>query len=122
MNKKDIAIEFLHLASTGKVRDAFEKYVHLNFTHHNPYFAGDRESLLFAMENSAREFPNKQFTVLRALEDNDLVAVHGKVQLAVDKPEIALMHIFRFKGNFIIEEWEVAQEEPSSSPNKNGVF
>jgi hypothetical protein len=46
MSKKDIAISFLKLASSGKVREAYEKYVHPDFSHHNPYFKGDRESLL----------------------------------------------------------------------------
>jgi hypothetical protein len=41
MNKKEIAIAFLHLASSGKVREAYEKYIHPEFQHHNPYFPSD---------------------------------------------------------------------------------
>jgi predicted SnoaL-like aldol condensation-catalyzing enzyme len=122
MSKKDIAIAFLRLASSGKVREAYEKYVHLDFRHHNPYFPGDRASLLTGMEESAAKFPNKEFEVMRALEDRDLVAVHGKVRLTPDSPWIALVHIFRFEGNQIIEEWEVGQEVPKDTPNKNGVL
>jgi predicted SnoaL-like aldol condensation-catalyzing enzyme len=122
MNKKDIAISFLRLASSGNVREAYEKYVHPDFRHHNPYFPGDRASLLAGMEESAVKFPNKEFEVVRALEDGDLVAVHGRVRLMPTSPWIALMHIFRFKDNQIIEEWEAGQEVPKESPNKNGVF
>ena len=39
-----------------------------------------------------------------------------------DLPEIALIHIFRFEGDLIIEEWEAAQEVPKESPNENGMF
>jgi predicted SnoaL-like aldol condensation-catalyzing enzyme len=74
------------------------------------------------MEESAVKFPQKEFEVVRALEDGDLVAVHGKVRLTPDSPWIALIHIFRFEGNQIIEEWEVGQEVPKDSPNENGVF
>jgi hypothetical protein len=31
---------------SGNARQAFRKYVHPQFSHHNPYFKGDRESLL----------------------------------------------------------------------------
>jgi predicted SnoaL-like aldol condensation-catalyzing enzyme len=122
MNKKEIAVSFLRLASSGKVREAYEKYIHPDFRHHNPYFPGDRESLLVGMEESATQFPNKAFNAVRVLEDGDLVAVHGRVRLAPHNPEIALMHIFRFGGDLIIEEWEAAQEVPKESPNENGAF
>lgn len=122
MDKKEIASSFLRLAASGKVREAYEKYVHPQFRHHNPYFKGDRESLLVGMEQSAVQFPNKAFEVLRTLEDGNLVAIHGKIRLKPDMPEISLIHIFRFDRNLIIEEWEAAQEAPKESPNKNGVF
>jgi len=122
MHNKEKAIAFLHLASSGKVREAYETYVHPQFRHHNPYFPGDRASLLAAMEENAATFPQKEFEALRALEDGDLVAVHGRVRLTPGNPWIALMHIFRFQDNQIIEEWEAGQEVPQDSPNENGVF
>ena len=48
MNNKESAISFLRLASSGNVREAYEKYVHPDFRHHNPYFPSDRASLLAA--------------------------------------------------------------------------
>jgi predicted SnoaL-like aldol condensation-catalyzing enzyme len=121
-SKKDIAVLFLQLASSGNSRQAFRKHVHPQFSHHNPYFKGDRESLLTGMEESALQFPKKDFEVVRTLEDGDFVVVHGKVRLNPDMPEIALIHIFRFDGDLIIEEWEAAQEVPQESPNENGMF
>jgi predicted SnoaL-like aldol condensation-catalyzing enzyme len=122
MNNKEMAISFLRLASSGNVREAYETYVHPDFRHHNPYFLGDRAALLAAMEENAATFPQKEFEAVRALEDGDLVAVHGRVRLTPRSPWIALIHIFRFKDNQIIEEWEAGQEVPKESPNENGVF
>jgi predicted SnoaL-like aldol condensation-catalyzing enzyme len=122
MNKKDMAILFLRLASSGNVREAYNKYIHPQFRHHNPYFPGDRASLLAGMEENAVTFPQKEYEAVRALEDGDLVAVHGRVRLTPSSPWIALIHIFRFKDNQIIEEWEAGQEVPKDSPNENGVF
>jgi predicted SnoaL-like aldol condensation-catalyzing enzyme len=123
MTKKEIAESFLKLVSSGKVREAYEKYVHQDFRHHNAYYKGDRESLLLAMEEAAVASPNKSLEVMRTLEDGNLVATHSRL-LRVDSnaPEIAAVHIFRFEGDKIIEEWEAGQELPKDSPNENGAF
>jgi predicted SnoaL-like aldol condensation-catalyzing enzyme len=122
MTNKERAISFLRLASSGKVREAYETYIHPQFRHHNPYFPGDRAALLVGMEENAATFPQKEFEAVRALEDGDLVAVHGRVRLTPSSARIALIHIFRFQDNQIIEEWEAGQEVPKDSPNQNGVF
>lgn len=122
MTNKEIAIAFLTAAATGDVRQAYERFVHADFRHHNPYFPGTRSALLTGMEESAVTFPHKVFTVLRALEDGDLVAVHGKIRLQADMPEIALIHILRFRDGLIIEEWEATQQPPEDCPNENGIF
>jgi predicted SnoaL-like aldol condensation-catalyzing enzyme len=122
MNNKERAISFLRLASSGNVREAYDTYIHPQFRHHNPYFPGERASLLAAMEENAVTFPQKEFEAVRALEDGDLVAVHGRVRLTPSRPWIALIHIFRFQDNQIIEEWEAGQEVPKDSPNQNGAF
>lgn len=49
MKNKETAINFLRESAAGKVYGAFEKYISPTFTHHNPYFRGDRESLLTAI-------------------------------------------------------------------------
>lgn len=121
LSKKEIAIEFLRLASSAKVHEAYEKYVHSDFRHHNAYFRGDRESLLKGMEENAKQFPDKTYKVLRALEDGNLVVVHGQVE-GVFESGWSVIHIFRFEGDKIIEEWEASQEVIKDSPNENGIF
>ena len=74
------------------------------------------------MLDGATQFPHKEFEALRFLEDGALVAVHGRVRLKPDSPPIALIHIFKFEGDLIIEEWEAAQQLPDDSPNENGAF
>ena len=56
---KEAAKSFLEMAGMGKVRDAYDQYVAPSFIHHNPYFKGDRQSLLNAMQEAARTTPNK---------------------------------------------------------------
>lgn len=120
MTKKEIATSFLRLASAGSADEAYERFVHKDFKHHLIYFRGDRQTLLEAMKENAREFPGKTYEVLRALEEGDLVAVHGKVVLA---PKVyGVIHILRFEGQLIVESWEASQEELSDMPNEHGLF
>ncbi len=120
MNKKEIAITFLNLASSGKVRDAYDKFIHPSFIHHNIYFKGDRESFMKAMEENANQFPDKTYETILALGEGDYAAVHGKVEFG-DKV-YGVIHIFRFVENKIVESWEASQEELKDSPNRNGLF
>jgi predicted SnoaL-like aldol condensation-catalyzing enzyme len=120
MNRKAIAESFLKLVSSGRVHEAYEAWVHPEFRHHNAYFRGDRESLLVGMEESSREFPDKSYETLRALEEGELVAIHGKVTLG--DSQWSVIHIFRFRDDKIIEEWEASQQVIEDSPNENGIF
>jgi predicted SnoaL-like aldol condensation-catalyzing enzyme len=73
------------------------------------------------MEENSKQFPDKKYEALRTVEEGDLVTVHGKVILSSDKV-FSVIHIFRFKDDKIIEEWEASQEDIKGSPNKNGIF
>ena len=75
-NNKGAAIAFLELASSGKVNDAYSKFVDPGFKHHNPFFEGSAESLKTGMEENARQNPNKVLEVKRAIAEGD-----GKVRV-----------------------------------------
>jgi predicted SnoaL-like aldol condensation-catalyzing enzyme len=121
LNNKESAIAFLNLASSGNVRKAYEEHVHPDFLHHNPYFKGDRESLLVAMEEAHATNPNQFIHVQRAIGEGDLVAVHSHVR-QMNGSDIAVVHIFRFEDRRIIELWDVGMLFPEESPNQNGMF
>jgi len=95
-SNKDAAVNFLKLASSGKVREAYSKFVGPGFRHHNPFFEGSAESLSAGMEENARQKPD------------DLGA--------------AVVHIFRFEKDRIVELWDLGQPVPENSQNQNGMF
>lgn len=117
-----IATEFLAMAASGNVREAYERHVADSFTHHNAYFPGDRESLLVAMEQSAEAEPNKSFTVKQVIDSGDRVVVLSYLQRTQANQEYAVVHILRFEGTKIVEMWDVGQEIPKDSPNALGMF
>lgn len=37
ISRKEAAVSFLQLASSGKVKEAYQTHIASNFRHHNPY-------------------------------------------------------------------------------------
>lgn len=120
-SNKDAAADFLTMCASGKVREAYERYVSASFRHHNPYFPSDRKSLLEAMEKSSIEEPNKSFQVMQAIGSEDTVAVFSRLQ-RVQGLSYAVVHILKFDNGKIIEMWDIGQEVPKDSPNEIGMF
>ena len=121
--RKESAVAFLKMAGTGEVRVAYDRFIAPGFIHHNPYFKGDRQSLLDAMEHAHRASPNKAVEVQRAFEDGDHVITHSRVvRRDPAASEIAVVHIFRFEGDRVAELWDLGMELPDNLPNENGAF
>jgi predicted SnoaL-like aldol condensation-catalyzing enzyme len=120
MSKKEAAISFLKLAGTGQVQEAFERYTSPDFIHHNQYFQGSREALQQAMEAAHQTSPNKSIEIKLSYEDQDTVITHSLV--VKHDMEIAVVHIFRFKDDKVVELWDLGQAIDKNSPNENGLF
>lgn len=122
LSLKEKAVSFLQLVASGKVREAYASYIGANFCHHNPYFPGDADSLMLAMEENAAKNPHKTLEVKRVVEEGDIVVVHSHVKQNLEDIGGAVVHIFRFQDDEIVELWDIGQPIPENSPNENGVF
>ena len=121
-SRADIATSFLRMCARGEVRDAYDRYVSQDFVHHNAWFAGDRESLLRAMEESAAKEPNKSFEVRQVIDGGDKVAVLSHLKRVDAGLEYAVVHIARIVDGKVVELWDLGQEIPKDSPNELGMF
>ena len=121
-SNKNIAVSFLKLASSGKVREAFSKFIGNGFRHHNPFYKGSADSLMAGMEENARQNPNKTLEVKRAISEGEFVVTHSHVQQKPADLGAAVVHIFRFENNRIVELWDLGQPVPAESPNQFGMF
>lgn len=119
---KEKAVSFLKMVASGEVREAYERYIDPDFRHHNPFFRGDADSLMLGMEENATKNPHKVFEVKRVIGEGDMIVVHSHVKQNPDDVGGAVVHIFRFHNDLIIELWDVGQPIPESTPNKNGIF
>lgn len=122
MTHKQIATEFLKLAAAGRAAEAFPRFASPAFRHHNAYFPGDARSLMTAMDENARQNPDKALEVKIAVEEGDKVATFSKVVHSPNEKGAAVVHIFRFDGDKIAELWDVGQAIPDDSPNQYGMF
>ena len=119
---KESAVNFLKLASSKNVRDAYLKFVGEDFKHHNPYFEGSAQALEAGMQENADQNPEKSLEVKHVIAEGDLVTVHSLVHHAHGDRGAAVIHIFRFENGRIVELWDVGQEVPQDSPNQYGMF
>jgi len=123
MSRKDSAAMFLKLAGTGKTEDAYAGFIAPDFIHHNQYFRGDRTSLKSAMDEAHQKSPNKLVDVKQVFEDGDFVITHSLVVRGdPSEQDVAVVHIFRFKGDKVVELWDLGQLLIKDSPNENGAF
>lgn len=120
MSNLNRAKTFLQMAGMGEVQAAYDKFISDHFIHHNPYFKGDRESLLRAMEEAHRDNPNKSIEIKRAYESGSTVVTQSLV--IKNDISIAVVHIFRFEGEKVVELWDIGNVIDKNSPNGNGYF
>jgi predicted SnoaL-like aldol condensation-catalyzing enzyme len=119
---KDAAISFLKTIVARKIEEAYTKYVSPKMRHHNAYFPDDAQSLKQAMIEAHTKFPDTTIDIKQAIEEGELVTVLSHVTMKPSGPSVAVVHMFRFEGDKIIEMWDVGQAVPENSPNKNGMF
>ncbi len=122
LSHKDAAVEFLTLVATGKVREAYEKHVGEGFRHHNPFFPGTAAALMEAMEQNAVKNPDKVLAIKTTLQEGTRVAIFSHVRQNLEDAGGAVVHLFRFENDRIVEFWDIGQAIPKDPVNENGVF
>lgn len=122
MTHKETAVAFVKSVASGRVREAYERYVGPGFKHHNPFFRGDAASLMKAMEEGAKKNPDKVLEIHAAIEERDRVAVFSHVRQKPQDAGGAVVHMFRFESDRIVELWDIWQEVPRDCVNEHGMF
>ena len=122
MSKKDLAVGFLKLVAARSVRQAYDKYIAAEFIHHNQFFKGDRQTLMTAMQEAAREKSMKDLNIKQVFEDGDFVIVHSHIKQFPEDRGGIVVHIFKFKDDKVVELWDMGQPIIEDSPNEHGPF
>ena len=115
------AVEFLELASAGRVDEAYQLTAP-GGKHHNQYLEAGWEALKAGTKAAGERTPDQQLDVKHVVESGDLVAVHSHVVPHPGGAGIAVVHLFRFESGRIAELWDVGQPVEPDSPNSDGTF
>ncbi len=119
---KENAIDFYKTAFEGNPSKAVELYVGEEYVQHNPVVANGTQGFIDYFEKMQKEYPKKTVKFIRAVAENDLVALHTH-QIWEGDSEYVTMDFFRFDNNAkIVEHWDSIQEIPEKSANPNKMY
>jgi predicted SnoaL-like aldol condensation-catalyzing enzyme len=129
--RKEAAVKFLSLIAAGKPKDGLVFFTPDCITH-NPYTAGTMDALTDAMiavqkqgsggivKGSTVDF---KLSIRQVLAEGDLVAVHTTLSSSNSSAGgLRQIHLFRFKGDKIVEYWDITQFIPEDAPNTARAF
>ncbi|MEM7475078.1 MAG: nuclear transport factor 2 family protein [Planctomycetota bacterium] len=120
-NKK-IAIAFYKTAFLGDPERAVQEYVGSKYIQHNPLVGNGKQPFIDYFNEMAREYPNKSIEFVRAVAQDDLVAVHTH-QKWPGGEQYVTMDFFRFDDDGkIVEHWDSMQLIPEESKNGNTMY
>ncbi|WP_299100405.1 nuclear transport factor 2 family protein [uncultured Winogradskyella sp.] len=120
-NKKN-AIAFYKMAYEGNPIKAVELYVGEEYIQHNPIVADGPQAFIDYFNRMQKEYPVKSINFVRAVAEDDLVALHTH-QIWPDNDQYITMDFFRFDANGkIVEHWDSIQQVPEKAMNRNTMY
>ena len=121
VNKRN-AIAFYRMAYLGKPAQAVSQYVGAEYIQHNPLVGNGKQAFIDYFDEMARDYPDKSITFVRAVAEDDLVALHTH-QIWPGNDEYVTMDFFLFdKNGKIIEHWDALQTVPNETKNGNMIY
>jgi predicted SnoaL-like aldol condensation-catalyzing enzyme len=122
---KEIVTAFYEMAFVkGQTREAILKYISpTTYIQHNPMVPDGREAALAVLPDLVSK-SGMRAEIKRVIAEGDLVVIHSRAAVPnnSEKPALAIIDIFRVKDGLIVEHWDVIQEVPKESANKNTMF
>ena len=125
---KNSILEYFKLVGSGKFKEGL-RFFTPDCKTHNPFISGSMENLTDAMIAANKDLNLKgtdsEFVVKNVLADGDLVAAHTEFLNSKSKPGdggLRQVHLFRFKGDKIVEYWDITQQITPNMPNAGGAF
>ncbi len=123
---RKIVTAYLNLVALGEFEEGL-RYFSEDCVTHNPYVKGTMRNIADAQISASKgmSMQNAEFAVKNLLSNRDTVAAHTELLFNKASPEeggLRQVHIFRFKGNKIVEYWDVTQMINKDMPNAAGAF
>jgi predicted SnoaL-like aldol condensation-catalyzing enzyme len=105
-----------------QVKDYADRYIGGQYIQHNPYVANGKAPFVDYFTQYFKQNPTAQSHIKRAAADGDLVWLHVHSRQNSQDIGSAVIDIFRVENGKIVEHWDVQQDIPQESANKNSMF
>ncbi|MEY9872422.1 putative SnoaL-like aldol condensation-catalyzing enzyme [Streptacidiphilus sp. MAP12-33] len=119
---KQTVLAFYQAAINDKQFAGARTLVGDHYRQHNPRIADGVEGLREFVDTLRQDFPRLRAEVKRIFAEGDHVVAHVEGVRVPGGPATAIVDIFRFEGDRIVEHWDVMQAVPGESRNANGMF
>ena len=120
-NKKLVS-DFWTMLPTD-VEGAFNKYVGEPYIQHDPEYPDGKEGTINQLKKLFASMPeNSSGRIIRAIAENDMVALHVHVKANPEDPGQVGFELYRVEDGKIVEHWAVFQEIPEQSLNSNSIY
>lgn len=119
-NKKTVQ-EFYDIVCNKKDFKSASKYIGSRYVQHNPTVADGPEGLPAFVDVLKSAYQGSKVEIKRIFADGDYVIIHVH-GTCPNKPDLAIMDIFKLENGKIVEHWDVIQPIPETSANPNGMF
>ena len=118
-NKK-IVSEFYDMAlNQKKPEEAVSKYMGEIYRQHNPTAGDGAEAFINFVKGFVKQYPALHLDFKRFIAEGDLVVVHSHLKLNPADRGTAVIDIFRLNKGKVVKHWDVQQQVPEKSANKN---
>lgn len=123
LSARQVADGFVPLLyGQGKVREAYETWVHPDYQQHNPYAQNGRDAAIAFLEPFYEKNPQHTMSVYRVIVSDGYIAVHLVGRPTPDARGAAAVDILRVDNCKIVEHWDVTQAIPETSANDNSMY
>lgn len=117
------AVDFLQTSfNDGEPGKAVKEYVGDKYIQHNPQVGDGADAFIAFVQAFRGQFPKMHLEVKRTITQDDTVVTHSHLVLKPGEPGVAIADFFRFKGDKLVEHWDVIQNIPDDAANSNSMF
>lgn len=96
--------------------------VSADYKQHNPEVPDGKKPFVEFFRGYFKDHPQSRAEIIRSATDRDLVFLHVHATNDPSDRGQAVLDIFRVKKGKIVEHWDVIQNVPEESANKNTMF
>lgn len=121
-NKKIVVNFYNGVFQKHEVKAYSDRYIGNQYIQHNPHVPDGKAPFVNYFTQYFKENPTAKSTIKRAVADGDLVWLHVHSTQNSKNLGTAVVDIFRVENGKIVEHWDVQQEVPKQSVNKNTMF